>query len=294
MIITIAPMVDPNICEPPYFLEILKHIENDLNDDYHFIISRTNSTEEIEQFKSCIIQGKKNILILLSDEAGIKPYFLDELCMVFRTYSNSRLHDDNKIFSVPCGYSCGYGGFFGKSDWKYDNKEESKIPLIDREFDIFFSGQVSPNRIECVRSLQKIKGYFNSKVNITNGFAKGYELDEYYSLMQNSKIAIVPNGAVVPESFRYFEAFESNCIVISSFPIGNNIYNNWFYDNSSAIFLNNWSELTKDLVEDLLKLENLKKYDKLNRDYFNESISTKGVSKYMLDKINCVNNENIS
>ena len=32
MIVTIAPMVNPDICEPPYFLKILNYLENDLDE----------------------------------------------------------------------------------------------------------------------------------------------------------------------------------------------------------------------------------------------------------------------
>lgn len=285
MIVTIAPMVAPKAFEPPYFLEIFNKMKNYLDDSYHLIIARTNTSDEITQFGNCIINGKKNILILLSDEAGIKNVpFLDELFLVFRTYSNSDLYDNKKIFPVPCGYSCGCGGYFGNSNWEYDDKEKDKILLVDREYDIFYSGQISPNRIECIQNLSKIKDKFNSIVTLTEGFAKGYKLEEYYSLMQNSKIAIVPNGAVVPESFRYFEAFESNCIVISSFPI-NTKYHNWFYNDSPAIFLKNWSELSIELISNLLNLNNLKKYDILNKKYFEDNISTEGVSKYMLNII---------
>lgn len=284
MNVTIAPMVSPKVCEPPYFLEIFNKLEPYLDDSYHFIITRTNNSEEIYQFKKCIISGKKNILILLSDEAGLRvPYFLDELFLVFRTYSNADLCDNKKVFAVPCGYSCGYDGYFGNNNWEY-NVNINTPKLSDRKYDIFYSGQNSPNRIECVQNLLKIKDNFNSIVNITNGFARGYTLDEYYSIMRNSKIAIVPNGAVVPESFRYFEAFESNCIVISSFPI-NSKYDNWFYKDSPAIFLKSWNELSIELISNLLNLNNLKKYDILNKKYFEDNISTEGVSKYMLNII---------
>ena len=183
MIITIASMINLRICEPPYFLKALDLIKNELDDSYHFIIARTNISQEIGDFKNCIKKDKKNILILLSDEAGIKPYFLDDLFLVFRTYSNKSLYDDDKIFSVPCGYSCGYGGFFGKTDFLYTNMEEKKAPLIEREYDIFYSGQFSYNRISFLENLNKIKNKFQSFVNITDGFAKGLELDEYYKLM---------------------------------------------------------------------------------------------------------------
>ena len=102
--------------------------------------------------------------------------------------------------------------------------------------------------------------------------------------MSNSKISIVPLGAVVPESFRYFESFENNCIVITTYP-KNSIYGNWFYENSPAIFLDNWSELNDNLIHNLLKIEKLNEFDILNLNYFNKNISTEGVSNYILKKI---------
>ena len=284
MEITVAPMVDSTVWEMPYLLKGLDMIKAELNDEYHFIFARTNVPQEIQQFKDCVKKDKKNILILLSDEAGIRPYFLDELFLVFRTYSNKNLYDDKKIFAIPCGY-CG-GSAMSYNNHQYLDMEKDKAPLIDREYDIFYSAQMSPNRIECVNNLMKIKDKFNTIINVTDGFAKGVSLVEYYNLMQNSKIAIVPNGAVVPESFRYFEAFESNCVVITSFPRNIDLYNNWFYDNSPAVFINNWNELTENLIRNLLTDENLKKYEIENKKYFNNNLSSKAISSYMLNVIN--------
>jgi hypothetical protein len=162
--------------------------------------------------------------------------------------------------------------------------EKPKRLLREREYDIFYSAQWSPNRVECINQLNKVKNNFKSIVNITDGFAKGFKLEEYYELMSNSKISIVPLGAVVPESFRYFESFENNCIVITTYP-KNSIYGNWFYENSPAIFLDNWSELNDNLIHNLLKIEKLNEFDILNLNYFNKNISTEGVSNYILKKI---------
>lgn len=284
MEITIAPMVKPEVADAPYFLRVLEHLKNELDDNYHFIISRSNDEVEKQQLYNCIKKNKKNILILLSDEKGIIPPFIEEFFLIFRTYSNSNLHDNKKIFAVPCGFSCGFGGYFGNSDWCYGDMEKPKLPLREREYDIFYSAQWSPNRVECINQLNKVKNNFKSIVNITDGFAKGFKLEEYYELMSNSKISIVPLGAIVPESFRYFESFENNCIVITTYP-KNSIYGNWFYENSPAIFLDSWSELNDNLIHNLLKIEKLNEFDILNLNYFNKNISTEGVSNYIFKKI---------
>jgi len=222
---------------------------------------------------------------LLSDEFGIIPPFLDEFLFVFRTYSNKKLHDNKKIFSVPCGFSLGYDGYFGNSDWRYEDCEKPKKPLNERTYDFFYSGQISNNRLKCIESLNTLKNKFNSIVNVTDGFAKGYKLEEYYELMSNSKISIVPDGAAVPESFRYFESFENNCIVITTYPNKDEIFNNWFYEDSPAIFLNDWTELTEDLIKNLLTEPSLKFYEEKNRNYFKNKISTNAISKFILKTI---------
>ncbi len=290
MKITVSKHVIFNVCEPPYLVKSLNYLK-ELSDDYHFIISRINNKDEINITESLIEIGKKNILILLSDEAGIIPPNIDKYFLIFRTYARKSLLSD-KIYPIPCGFSCSYGGYFGKNDWMYDDMETPKTNLVDREYDIFYSGQISPNRISFINKINSIKNNFNSNINLTTGFASGFQLNDYYSMMQNSKIALVPNGAVVPESFRYFEAVESNCIIITSYPIKNDEYNHWFYDGSPAIFLNDWEELSIELIESLLKKEKLEEYNIKNREYFDNNISTKSLSKYILNII-YKNNEKI-
>ena len=72
--------------------------------------------------------------------------------------------------------------------------------------------------------------------------------------------------------------------MITTYP-KNSIYGNWFYENSPAIFLDNWSELNDNLIHNLLKIEKLNEFDILNLNYFNKNISTEGVSNYILKKI---------
>ena len=56
----------------------------------------------------------------------------------------------------------------------------------------------------------------------TEGFTKGIEQVEYWMEMVSSKVALCPSGAVVPDSFRLYEALEGGCypIVDSLSPFG--------------------------------------------------------------------------
>lgn len=297
MTVKISDMVDPDIWEPPYLIETLRYLD-DLPDDYNFIISRTNNLEELEIFKKDIIPMKKNVLILLSDELGINnwkqgPYFMkDQLHCIFRTYNNKSLVDDEFVFPIPCGFSCGVGVHSenGKKNL-YRSFEFSTKKLQDRKYDIFFSGQIDSHRSECLFYLEKISSNFNCLINKTSSFGKGFNIDEYYNHLENSKIAIVPRGVCVPESFRYFEALKSGCILLSSFPINDDDYRIWYYENSSAKFLDSWSDLNSDLIEDLLSDKSLEIYGQRNESYFRESISPIGLSKY-IKKI--LKNKNVS
>lgn len=283
MIITYAKMVGERECENVYINDFLEPLKNVLDDTYHFIIARTNNKEEILEFEKTIINGKKNILLLKSDEAGITPYFIDRLFLVFRFYNNKLLYDDKKIFALPCGYASNFD--FAYNDSVYDNNND-KMELTKRNNDIFFSGQLTTyNRQSMKNSVDKIRNNYNYTLNYTSGFARGFELDEYYKKMSDSKICLVPDGAVVPESFRYFEAFETNAIVITTYPIKNDNYNHWYYDKSPAIFLDDWSQLNDDLIRKLLTEKSLIDNFKKSKEYFNNYIEPKAISEYILDKI---------
>ncbi len=283
MIVKYAPMVNSAECENLYIDKFLEPLKNNLDDSYNFIIARLNQPNDIAQFKNTIVEGKKNILILKSDEAGRIPPFMDKLFLVFRFYNKKNLYDDNKIFSLPCGYSSDFGYQYNTSH--YDGDIE-KPPLIEREYDIFFSGQaLTPNRKNMKLYADKLSSKFNSILNYTEGFARGFLLEEYYKKMSNSKICLVPDGSVIPESFRYFEAFEVYSTVITTYPIRNDMFNHWYYNESPAVFLNDWSQLTEELITSLLTKEKLVENFEKSKLYFDKYISPNSISKYILEKI---------
>jgi len=79
-------------------------------------------------------------------------------------------------------------------------------------YDVFFSGQITHSRR---RQLAEVMPSIpNSLYNPTRGFAQGYEPKEYYQNMSLSRIAPCPAGAVVVDSFRFFEAIELLCLPI--------------------------------------------------------------------------------
>jgi hypothetical protein len=108
-------------------------------------------------------------------------------------------------------------------------------------------------------------------------------LNEYYNYLESSKIAFVPTGVVIPESFRFFEAVKSGCIIVTTYPINDEKYKNWYYKDCPAVFIDSWSEVNHAFIENLLNTKNLYDYREKNKDYFEKFISPKAISNYILE-----------
>jgi hypothetical protein len=113
-------------------------------------------------------------------------------------------------------------------------------------------------------------------LNFTSGFREGINIIEYTNLLSNSKISLVPKG-VSPETFRFSESFAAGCIVITTEKI-----NVWYYENCPAIFINDWSELNQNLIDniqnpDLIRIKGI--------EYYEKYLSAKANANYILNKI---------
>ena len=95
----------------------------------------------------------------------------------------------------------------------------------------------------------------NSFYNPTTGFAEGLKPKQYYDKMSLSKIVPCPSGAMIIDSFRFYEAIEMLCL-----PIGDKLdskmqntdfFNFVFEDNHRIKTFENWRHLP-DLLPELL------------------------------------------
>lgn len=122
-----------------------------------------------------------------------------------------------------------------------------------KEYDIFFSGQITHSRRqELSQALSELP---EAKFNPTAGFAKGYSPKEYYEEMSKAKIAPAPAGAVVVDTFRFFEAIEMLCLPIGDLKTSSNEKFDFFsfvYPKGVPVKqILNWN-MIKDLLPDLL------------------------------------------
>jgi len=121
----------------------------------------------------------------------------------------------------------------------------------DKSCDIFFSGQITHQRRQELATVMPEMP--NSFYNPTNGFAQGLKPKQYYDKMFLSKIVPCPSGAMVVDSFRFYEAIEMLCL-----PIGDKLdskmqrtdfFNFLFQGDNPINTVENWQKLPNLLPE---------------------------------------------
>jgi hypothetical protein len=149
----------------------------------------------------------------------------------------------------------------------------------DKVYDVSFSGQITHQRRQELAVV--MPNIPNSFYNPTAGFAEGLKPKQYYDKMLLSKIVPCPSGAMVIDSFRFYEAIEMLCL-----PIGDKLdskmqrtdfFNFLFQGEHSINTVENWQDLPK-LLPELLNNYTSEMHQvvcwwiKYKRDLFNELI----------------------
>jgi hypothetical protein len=247
--------------EVSYLNELLKILNNQLNDDFELYVIYRDFNVDINTNSNKIRIG-----IHISNETTFDDKYYDKLDIIFRYYLSEQC-DYNKVFPINIGYNSS-----GFESLKFNPNKK----ITDREIDLFFYGQIN-NRQELYDNSKKISG--NNKLNFTSGFREGINIIEYTNLLSNSKISLVPKG-VSPETFRFSESFASGCVVITTEKI-----NVWYYENCPAIFLNSWSELNQNLIDEILNSDYIDSLRIKSVDYYEKYLSAKANADYILNKI---------
>ena len=116
-----------------------------------------------------------------------------------------------------------------------------------KDNDLYFGGQITHSRRQ--QLAKAIQTMPNALFKPTAGFAQGDKPIDYYRTLASAKVAPVPSGAIVIDSFRFYEAIEMLCLPIADRidPNGNslNFYNYLFGYDLPVTHVSNWSELHK-------------------------------------------------
>ena len=123
---------------------------------------------------------------------------------------------------------------------------------------VFFAGQIThQRREELQRVLKHYKNTMKGDVDFhpSAGFTQGLKPQEYYVGMVKAIVAPAPSGAVIPDSFRLFEALESMTIPIADQRCANgNVleYWDWLFDGETPFYkVVDWNRLPS-LVNEIL------------------------------------------
>ena len=122
-----------------------------------------------------------------------------------------------------------------------------------KKYDVYFGGQITHSRRKELASA--MQGIPDALFKPTEGFAQGDHPKEYYRNLTSARIAPSPSGAVVIESFRFYEAIEMLCFPVTDSldPKGNFIkYYDFIYEDETPIkAIDNWF-LLKELIPEIL------------------------------------------
>ena len=267
--------VGENFCEWKYLQEVIKYLEPKLSDEY--VLHVTCFSQECDNNKNVkFITGKKNIIIGTSDEymENIYPPYVNEALAIFKQYLVPEQEQGN-VYSFPLGYN--------KKHILQENK-----PVYDRDIDVFFSGHMSSQNRHT--SMLPLINYFKNlpkhkrpklDINISRGFNMGLSGEEYSQRLHNSKIAICPHGNVSVETFRFYEAARSGCVIVTPQLPSTDIYK-----NSNAVQVKNWhtdaGAVILELVNDNDKLINIQRSI---QDDWKNTLCEKAAANRILSKL---------
>lgn len=120
---------------------------------------------------------------------------------------------------------------YNKLGTGYPPQIKKHIPdSVKKDLNVFFSGQITHRRrIAMLNSLLDYElSDTNCLINKTRGFTQGLDHPSYYQNLSRAKVAPAPSGAVIPDSFRTFEALECMAVPLADDTNSPNTVNNYW------------------------------------------------------------------
>lgn len=280
--------------ESVYVENILVSLKDLMGKDYYnyqFIYYASNGAANPPK-PIVLSDPRPKILIWSGDETSVAPsYMTKHFKLIFKPF----LTGDNA--------SAGYHHF--PLGYTKNVAHLPIVPVLKRENNVFFSGNLNANRIALYKSflginvlnnniLDKLKksrlsgwlptefhrNYPNSYIKFTSGFAKGLDGVAYSNYLYNSKLIICPTGFTSNETFRHYETWRTGGI-----PISLPMPDNYFYRGAPIVTIRSWKELDKT-IKRLLQSPNLQiDLHEKSKAWWANRCNEKQVAKYMFDLI---------
>ena len=278
----------PNNPDVHIYLDAVNILQEKIKEEYSFVLQVWN--HEIPKKTK-----HKKILILTSDEAhGIPEQANDEdVHHVFKQYvpmsdmrNPAAVLDVKNVSALPLCHIEGH------------TRDEYK-PIRDRKFNWSWSGQFDPyRRGHFKHNTELLKQYSDEhaipyECHWYKGWNNGMPIEEYSKMVNNSKVMFAPTGSASLETFRFFEAMMSGCIVVTfgELPHGKiydfhnrklkeleqEISSAYFgrsdsHDSAMMMAAVNWVDLNPDKAQEM-SIDAMKWYDTI--------CSPEGLSEYM-------------
>ena len=174
--------------------------------------------------------------------------------------------------------------------------------LEDRPYDVLFAGSIeqklysawswkywlrSPKTIARKKMMSTIDLVsqenpnlkFDLTINSHFGASRSADARSYSEKIMDTKICLVPRGASL-ETYRFFEAIRYGCIVVTEA-----LPSRWFYDDSPAIQITDWSELAEILDKLFNDQYLMKKKHQQALHWWNTKCSEVAVAEYITQKL---------
>jgi len=259
--------VERNSC-----LEIFNHLNHQLDNDIALCVRNWDNENDFDH--------KKRIVIITSAEGHkyIPNDQLDPNCIaVFMHYypkidtsyqfSSSYFVNLPKVFPLPLGST----HFF---------KCVSTKNYHDKLYDFSFIGQLDPyRRIPFYHAVQRISNKYKCMVQFYEGWNNGVGGEKYSEILAESKIALVPFGSASLDTFRFYEAAESGCILLTD------RQNNYPFMERSTHIVCDWAKLDTYL-DNILQSSSASDIANSTRLFWEKYLSPEACAKYIVSMVN--------
>jgi hypothetical protein len=249
-----------SILEWHYFASIFR----EMSDDSFFNGINILFTDNLESLPENF-NKEKSIIFVISDERYTLPLYADGNVLIFKNYVLPE-QEKFKVYPIPMGYSYGIVPLPVKK-------------ISERKFDIGFQGNLHTSRphilnhiIQELNNRNTDRAYNVLIANSTNSL-------KYSENLNDTKISLILDGQITPETFRFFESTYFGCVNLAS----KNLPNNWLYSNNDyyKVDWNNPKEIV-DLISNLLNDSDLLLQSSLNSyNSWKQNYSPSSVKNYI-------------
>lgn len=279
--------------EKDFLTDFFSNLKSIMGSDFlkwNFYILSSHNPDIIPQ---SVLEVKPNkVLFFISDESCTVPLNLSKSYdFIFKSYITQA---NSKLNIFPFALGC------------VKDVPALKGPVIsEREYNIFFSGNLNKNRLPLYREFHPIfkhlpksialpfvhswrktgwprlkddfsTNFERSNIVFSRKFKGGLTPIEYAGYLANSKIVFCPRGFNSYETFRHMEALRAGSIVISE-PLPETI----FYKNSPIITVPNWKVGLRKARELLADNDRLIEIQKKSITWWEDVCSEPAVAKYV-------------